>query len=201
MVLPHKHLKSVHSCFRTDTVGFRRPTCSRVDQLPMEPRTSAIKRENKRTSSSDLFNHDRTSPSQGSIWQICSILTLLLQRNLKTHPLKTPLNITWKHPLKDFKKPPLFLVFFWHIYSRMGLHGLDISPTQPKKQRGLWRSNKANPYSTWPELSYLHSLKLTANAPEDRPSQKEISIPTIHFQVRCHVSFTEGSLWLLMSCL
>ena len=37
----------------------------------------------------------------------------------------------------------------------------------------------------------LASLKLTANAPENGPSQKEINIPTIHFQVRA-VSFREG---------
>ena len=36
------------------------------------------------------------------------------------------------------------------------------------------------------------SLKLTANAPENRPSQKETSIPTIHFQVQA-VSFREGN--------
>ena len=36
------------------------------------------------------------------------------------------------------------------------------------------------------------SLKLAANAPENRPSQKETSIPTIHFQVQA-VSFGEGN--------
>ena len=35
----------------------------------------------------------------------------------------------------------------------------------------------------WPFL--VDSLKLTANAPENRVSQKEISLPTIHFQVLC----------------
>ena len=38
----------------------------------------------------------------------------------------------------------------------------------------------------------IHSLKLTAKAPENRPSQKENCIPTIHFQVR-YVSFREGN--------
>ena len=37
----------------------------------------------------------------------------------------------------------------------------------------------------------IPSLKLTVKAPENRPSQKETSIPTIHFQVRT-VSFREG---------
>ncbi len=32
-------------------------------------------------------------------------------------------------------------------------------------------------------VGYYTCLKLTAKAPENRPSQKEISIPTIHFQV------------------
>ena len=31
----------------------------------------------------------------------------------------------------------------------------------------------------------LHSLKLTAKAPENRPSQKEINLSTIDFQVLC----------------
>ncbi len=39
------------------------------------------------------------------------------------------------------------------------------------------RKTKKNPKD-------LPSLKLTANSPENKPSQKEISIPTIHFQVR-----------------
>ena len=38
----------------------------------------------------------------------------------------------------------------------------------------------------------IPSLKLTAKAPENRPSQKETSIPTIHFQVRA-VSFTKDN--------
>ena len=38
----------------------------------------------------------------------------------------------------------------------------------------------------------LPSLKLTANAPENRPSQKETSLPIIPFQVRA-VSFGEGN--------
>ena len=33
-------------------------------------------------------------------------------------------------------------------------------------------------------LVYLPSLKLTANAPENRVSQNNISLPTIHFQGR-----------------
>ncbi len=37
-----------------------------------------------------------------------------------------------------------------------------------------------------------HTLPETNIAPENRPSQKETSIPTIHFQVRA-VSFREGS--------
>ena len=38
------------------------------------------------------------------------------------------------------------------------------------------------------------SLKLTANAPENKLSQKESNLPTIHFQVRT-VSFREGMRW------
>ena len=37
----------------------------------------------------------------------------------------------------------------------------------------------------------VHPRKLTAKAPEDRPSQKKTNIPTIHFQVRT-VSLPEG---------
>ena len=37
----------------------------------------------------------------------------------------------------------------------------------------------------WEDFGLLHSLKLTAKAPENRPSQKETSIPTIHFQGLC----------------
>ena len=35
----------------------------------------------------------------------------------------------------------------------------------------------------------VHSLNLTAKAPENRPSQMEFHLPTIHF--RCYVSFRE----------
>ena len=40
----------------------------------------------------------------------------------------------------------------------------------------------------------LFTLPKTKIAPENRPSQKETSIPTIHFQVRA-VSFREGKHW------
>ena len=41
----------------------------------------------------------------------------------------------------------------------------------------------------------VHSLELTANAPENRPGpkRKRESIPTIQFQVRKAVSFREGN--------
>ena len=38
----------------------------------------------------------------------------------------------------------------------------------------------------------IPSLKLTAKAPENWPSQKETNIPTIHFQMGT-VSFREGT--------
>ena len=41
-------------------------------------------------------------------------------------------------------------------------------------------------------LVTIPSLKLTAKAPENRVSQKEIHLATIYFQVRT-VSFREGS--------
>ena len=44
----------------------------------------------------------------------------------------------------------------------------------------------------------LPSLKLTANAPENRPNApkgNETSLPTIHFQGRSPVSFREGNGW------
>ena len=42
-------------------------------------------------------------------------------------------------------------------------------------------------------ISGLHSLKLTANAPENRVFPKGNNrLPTIHFQVLCHVSVREG---------
>jgi len=43
-----------------------------------------------------------------------------------------------------------------------------------------------------PENSHGNCGKNQANAPGNRPSQKEMSIPTIHFQVRT-VSFREGN--------
>ena len=50
-----------------------------------------------------------------------------------------------------------------------------------------------DPISDWVLLGIVSSLKLTANAPENRVSQKE----TIVFQpsiFRCYVSFREGKL-------
>ena len=41
------------------------------------------------------------------------------------------------------------------------------------------------------DVYYLYSLKLTANAPETRPSPKEIKFPAINLQMRT-VSFREG---------
>ena len=41
----------------------------------------------------------------------------------------------------------------------------------------------------------LHSSKLTANAPKNRPSQKEIHLPTIDF-AGAILSFREGIIWM-----
>ena len=57
-------------------------------------------------------------------------------------------------------------------------------------KRSRWTTVVPNLHPSF-ECQPVHSLKLTANAPENRPSQKETSIPTIHFQVRT-VSFREG---------
>ena len=45
-----------------------------------------------------------------------------------------------------------------------------------------------------PANSFRDTLPKTNMVPENRPSQKEIHLPTIHFQVRA-VSFREGKLW------
>ena len=47
---------------------------------------------------------------------------------------------------------------------------------------------------------FLPSLKLTFFAPENRPKpkRKRESLPTIHFQGLCHVSFREGRCFLCL---
>ena len=53
------------------------------------------------------------------------------------------------------------------------------STKKPAGKTATW-DRETSPYPT-----NLHSLKLTARAPENRPSQKESSFPTINFQVLC----------------
>ena len=59
--------------------------------------------------------------------------------------------------------------------------------SRPLKRKIPWKLLNLTPYETVP------SLKLTANAPENKPSQQESHLPTINFQGRA-VSFREGSL-------
>ena len=54
--------------------------------------------------------------------------------------------------------------------------------------------NPKNTPGVWCVFFSLHSLKLTAKAPENRPSQKEIHLPTIDFQGQT-VSFREGNVF------
>ena len=53
---------------------------------------------------------------------------------------------------------------------------------QPICTAGKFRQIDLEPKLTL-TAKHLHSLKLTANAPENRPSQKETALPTINFQV------------------
>ncbi len=65
--------------------------------------------------------------------------------------------------------------------------------------RGL-STNKQLIHKNPPAIGVLHSLKLTANAPENGPNPKrkpESSLPTIQFQVQCLAGFVSGSVILL----
>ena len=57
---------------------------------------------------------------------------------------------------------------------------------QPLKKKTFWPGGKksGNVLGHNKKMA-LHSLKLTAKAPENKPSQKKTGIPTIHFQVLC----------------
>ena len=84
---------------------------------------------------------------------------------------------------------------FPFFFSRENL-GVHILPRCPRQEAGpvdsLLTQRASQDPKTLEHLNCLEvaSLKLTAKAPENRPSQKETSIPTIHFQGRT-VSFRE----------
>ena len=59
-------------------------------------------------------------------------------------------------------------------------------------------STTHHPIRRKPLIYQVYTLPKTNIAPENRPSEKETTIPTIHFQVLLTVSFREGSPCLRM---
>ena len=85
----------------------------------------------------------------------------------------------------SWEVPHRFGVFFLSLVGFYLSFAKDIETEEPLDFTGSARMKFSKDLVSNQEMG--PSLKLTAKAPEHRPSQKEIHLPTMNF--RCYVSF------------